>query len=283
MLDAIITGAGGFVGRALSRRLQGDGYEILALTRDHGDVADAAFWAKLPAARAVVHLAGRSYVPESWRMPSRFLETNVIGTQHALDWCRQHNARMIFASAYIYGIPARLPISETDPVNPNNPYALSKHIAEQCCEFAVRNHGLDVTILRIFNVFGHGQRDEFLMPTLIRQLENKEIHVMDLAPRRDYVYLADVVEAFARALGGPKGFQLFNVGSGKSYSVAEIVAALQDAAGTCLPVISAAQQRPQEIPDVRADIGLIDRELGWKPVFDLVGGLKDMLEGLNRE
>lgn len=283
MPDVIVTGAGGFIGRALCKRLWSDGCEVLALTRDDGDITDAALWAGLPPARAVVHLAGSSYVPDSWKAPAQFLEANVIGTQNALDWCKHHGARMVFASAYVYGIPNRLPIKEADSVQPNNPYALSKHMAERCCEFAARNFGVDATALRVFNVFGHGQRDEFLIPTLIRQLKEKEIHVSDLVPRRDYVYLSDVVEAFVRALKGPSGFHVFNIGSGQSYSVAEIVAAIQDVAGTRLPVISAAERRLQEIPDVRADISLAGEILGWTPVVDLVAGLKNLVKDMNHE
>lgn len=279
MLDVIITGAGGFIGRALRKRLTDDGLHVLALNHSDGNVADPAFWSRLPAARALIHLAARSYVPDSWKAPADFLETNVVGTQYALEWCCRHQARMVFASAYLYGIPVRLPINETDRVSPNNPYALSKHLAEQCCEFASRNDGLDVTILRVFNVFGRGQRDEFLLPTLIQQLDEQEVRVMDISPRRDYVYLPDVVDAFFRALQGPQGFHVFNIGSGKSYSVAEIVETLLSIAGKRLPIISTAEPRRQEIPDVRADIDLAGRELGWKPAFDLAAGLKDMLEG----
>ena len=278
MFDVVVTGSGGFIGQALTRRLKAGGCEVLALTRAEGDVADAAFWAKLPPARALVHLAGRAYVPDSWKHPAQFLEANVIGTQHGLDWCRQHGARMVLASAYVYGIPARLPIRETDAVSPNNPYAFSKRVAEQCCEFAARYFGLDATVLRIFNVFGRGQKDEFLIPTLIGQLSGKEIRVMDLAPRRDYVYLPDVVDAFVRALDAPKGVHVLNIGSGRSYSVADIVATLQEVAGTSLPVVSAEVPRRQEILDVRADVDLAARTLGWVPRFDLAAGVKDMLK-----
>lgn len=278
MPDVIVTGGRGFIGHALHRRLIQDGRAVLALSRADGDVGDAAFWDRLPAAPVLVHLAARSYVPESWQQPAAFLAANVVATQHALDWCRRHRARMVFASAYVYGIPARLPIREADPVRPNNPYALSKHLAEQCCEFAGRFQGVDVTVLRVFNVFGRGQRAEFLLPTLIRQLAGPAIRVMDLAPRRDYVYLPDVVEAFVRALDAPPGFHCLNIGSGTSYSVAEIVAALQAVAGTALPVVSTAEPRPQEIPDVRADIGLAGAVLGWRPAFDLAAGLRDMVE-----
>lgn len=278
MLDVLVTGAGGFIGQALCSYLRTDGRNVLGLLRADGDVTDPLLWERLPPARAVMHLAARSYVPDSWKAPARFLATNVDGTQHALDWCRRHGARMVFSSAYVYGIPSRLPICESDPVRPNNPYALSKYLGEQCCEFAARYLGVDATVLRVFNVFGRGQRGEFLLPTLVTQLTGNEIRVRDLTPRRDYIYLPDVIEAFVRALDTPAGFHCLNIGSGKSYSVDEIVAALQAAAGTELPVVTEVEPRPQEIPDVRADIRLAGEVLGWKPRFDLVAGIDHMMK-----
>ena len=283
MPEIIVTGAAGFIGRALCKRLSADGRDVLAVSRSDGDVADSGLWDRLPPARVLVHLAARSYVPDSWHVPSQFVSENVAGTQLALGWCRRHGVRMVFSSAYVYGIPADLPIRETDPVQPNNPYALSKHLGEQCCEFASRFWGVDVTILRVFNVFGTGQRKAFLIPTLLSQLAGDTIRVMDLRPRRDYLYLPDVVDAYVRALDAPSGLLKVNIGSGMSYSVAEIVAMLQAAAGTHLPVLSSEQARPQEIPDVRADISLAAQALGWKPCFDLAAGIRDMLKDVDHE
>lgn len=283
MPDVIVTGAVGFIGRALCKRLAEEGHDVLALSRDKGDVAEGGFWDDLPPARALVHLAGRSYVPDSWAVPAEYMTANVVGTQRAIEWCRRQGARLVFASAYVYGIPSSLPIRESDSPRPNNPYALSKYMAEQCCEFAAHCQGVDSVVLRLFNVFGRGQRENFLLPTLMRQLAGSEIRVMDLEPRRDYVYLPDVVDAFVRALDAPSGFHRLNIGVGQSHSVAEIVAALQAEAGTDLPVVSQAEPRPQEIPDVRADIGLAGEVLGWKPGFDLAAGIHDMLKGDNRE
>jgi nucleoside-diphosphate-sugar epimerase len=280
MVDVLITGAGGFIGQTLVRRLRDEGCEVLALARADGDVVAEATWTKLPAARWVIHLAGRSYIPDSWRQGEAFTEANVLGTQRALAYCKRHGARMVYASAYVYGIPARLPIAESDPVRPNNPYALSKYMGEQLCEFASRYQDVPATAFRIFNVFGERQRPEFLIPTLISQvLEGKEIRVMDLAPRRDYVFVEDVAEAFVKALAAPPGFHCANIGSGTSYSVKQIIDVIQSAAGTSLPVISQSSERPQEIPDVQADITLAREALGWSPRWTFAEGIRKVLNG----
>lgn len=277
MFDVLLTGAEGFIGRALQKRLKSEGVEVCPLSRKNGDIADSRYWSTLPKAKAIVHLAASSYVPDSWKMVPAFLEANVIGTQHALEWCKRNNAHMVMASAYVYGIPTHLPILESDNPVPNNPYALSKYLAEQCAMFAAKFSEVDVTILRLFNVFGLGQREEFLIPTLLKQLSGSEIKVMDLAPRRDYIYLEDVVDAFMLALKNPSGFQCLNIGSGVSHSIAEVVETIQLIAGTELPVRSTMQSRFQEIPDVRANISKAKEVLGWEPVYDLASGIREML------
>jgi GDP-4-dehydro-6-deoxy-D-mannose reductase len=279
MIDAIVTGAGGFIGQALCADLRAKGWNILALTSAHGDVAESGTWRPLPPARVVFHLAGRSFVPDSWTRGPDFVNVNVAGTEHALAYCRQQGARLVLASAYVYGIPQRLPIRESDPASPNNPYALTKRLAEQLCEFAAQYQGVVATALRLFNVFGPGQRAEFLIPKVLQQVRaGQEIRLLDLTPRRDYVYLSDVVDAFVKASEVSAGFHSINVGSGYSLSVAEIVEKIQVVAGTRLPVASDSVERRQEIPDVVADIALAQQVLGWRPQLSFEAGIEQILK-----
>ncbi|MEO8389145.1 NAD(P)-dependent oxidoreductase [Polaromonas sp.] len=280
MLDAIVTGAGGFVGRALTAEMARQGLSLLALERQHGDVAHSATWQNLPQAKAVIHLAGRSYVPDSWQKGPEFVEANLLGTERALAYCRQHGARMVYASAYVYGIPQGLPIAETHPAKPNNPYAMSKYLAEQLCEFASKYQGVSATVLRVFNVFGAGQRAEFLIPAILSQVvAGKEIRVLDLKPRRDYVFIDDVVSAFLQSLQSTSTYEKINIGSGVSYSVQDVIDVIQSVAGTSLPVVSQSSERAQEIPDVMADISLARRNLSWTPRWTFTDGVQKILNG----
>lgn len=278
MIEVMVTGAGGFIGRAVVQALHAQGIATYAMRRADGDMLEASTWAKLPTARTVFHLAGRGYVPDSWKHPADYIETNVTGTQRALDYCRAHGAALVHASAYVYGIPGALPIREEDVPHPNNPYALSKLLAEQCAEFAARYSGINVTLLRLFNVYGPGQPDHFLIPQILKHIKAREpIQVLDLTPRRDYVYVSDIAEAFIKARKpGPEACRTINIGSGESYSVQQIIDVAQRVAGTSLPVISAQQTRPQEIPDVVADISRARRLLDWTPRHRLEDGIRNL-------
>ncbi|WP_294258309.1 NAD(P)-dependent oxidoreductase [Propionivibrio sp.] len=266
------------MGRALCQRLQSDGVSLLGVDRSDGDVAESRTWDALPPAKVVIHLAGRSYVPDSWKDSAGFLQSNMLGTENALAYCRRHGARIVYISAYVYGAPELLPISESHPARPNNPYALSKYLAEQLCNFAYTYQEVQASVLRLFNVFGPGQRAEFLIPAIVEQvLAGKEIRILDLHPRRDYVYLDDVVDAIIKAAAISKGFHVFNIGSGVSLSVSEVIEQIQGAADTNLPVTSSARERPQEIPDVRADITQARQILGWEPRWSFLRGVQQLL------
>ncbi|MGO9173602.1 MAG: NAD-dependent epimerase/dehydratase family protein [Rhodomicrobium sp.] len=280
MIDALVTGAHGFIGRALVQRLQTvERLNVLAAGRAEGDVASAKFWEGLEPAKTVFHLAGRTYVPDSWRTPAEFLQTNVIGTEQALAYCRRHNASLVLASAYVYGIPERLPIHEEDPVRPNNPYALSKLMAEELCEFASRVHNVRAAALRLFNVYGPGQRSDFLIPSIVRQVrQGQEIRVLTLSPRRDYVFVDDIVEAMVRCSSLPAGFFRVNIGSGTSHSVAEVIEIIQKLARTSLPVFSSETGRPQEIPETVAAISHAADLLGWTPRCSFEEGIRQLFQ-----
>src|SRR6476646_8122143 len=277
MSRVLVTGASGFIGTHLVPRLRAAGHEVLPMSRTSGEVSDAATWKAYPAADAVVHLAARSFVPDSWAAPSAFLRTNVLGTVEAIEYCRAHGASLVFPSSYMYGHAAEQPIPESAPVVAKNPYALSKKIAEDACEFFADRFDLPITILRPFNIYGPGQSDAFLVPTIVNQVRaGREIRVKDLEPRRDYVYVIDVVEAMMTAMASPRGFQVFNIGSGTSHSVAELIRIVQEVWGTNLPVRSDGERRPDEIMDTVADISRAERHLSWRPRFTLRQGLEHL-------
>jgi len=263
--------------------LRAHGHVPIGLTRANGDVADHVTWTTLPDTDCVVHLAGRSFVPDSWREPDEFIRTNVMGTTRALEYCRRRGATMVFLSSYMYGVPKELPIPESAPIVARNPYALSKQLAEETCRYFAAAFGLGTTVLRPFNIYGPGQREPFLIPHVIRQMQDGTvIRVKDLRPRRDYVYVADVVDGILRSLDGGSGYRVLNLGSGHSCSVAELIAELQRVAGTTLPVVSDEAPRAEEVMDTVADVRAAERQLGWRPHTPLADGLAATLEAAHQ-
>jgi nucleoside-diphosphate-sugar epimerase len=277
---ALITGSTGFIGRALKHRLLNDGYEISELNSD-SDIRRANSFLRFIDLNisCVFHLAGKTYVPESWQNPGEFYHVNVMGTENVLEFCRIKSIPLIHTSSYLYGKPEKLPISENHPILPNHPYAHSKHLAEQLCEFYAREFGATVVILRPFNIYGPGQSDRFLIPSIVRQaLEGKNIKVNALAPRRDYVYLDDAVDAMvcaAENLFMP--FAVYNIGSGYSLSVHEVIREVLGIVNIDIPVISEDVVRKNEINDVIADITMAKRELGWQPQYPFHQGIDKVI------
>lgn len=277
MRKLLITGADGMVGTHLCRQLPAANYSFTRLTRKNGDIADTNTWQSIEPHDVVIHLAAQTFVPNSWKNPSLFIETNAIGTLQALEYCRKHGAALIFMSSYLYGNPAALPIPESAALCTPNPYALSKKTAEDFCRFYHSSYQVPVSILRPFNLYGEGQDTSFLIPMLIQQsLEKETFRVKDLHPRRDYLYIDDFIKALIACIP-LQGYQVLNIGAGISYSVQDIINTLQQIQQTNLPVLSEEQQRPNEIMDTVADISEAKKLLHWQPNTSLETGLRRMI------
>jgi nucleoside-diphosphate-sugar epimerase len=276
----LVSGASGFVGRALVSRLQSMGHQVVPLTSADGPVEDPQTWQRVDAEGIgrVFHLAGKTFVPESWRDPAGFLRTNVLGVVNALEFCRARGASLTYVSAYVYGQQRTLPIAENAVAEPNNPYALSKRTAELWCEFYSRAHGAAVTVLRPFNVYGPGQDARFLIPTVVRHaLLEDAIRVDDLHPRRDYIFIEDLVDALLLTLKPSRGFSVYNIGSGASLSVQQVIDCVQRAARTNKNIVCKNLVRPNELDDVVADIALASEALGWRPRHSFEQGITIMV------
>lgn len=282
----LVTGAGGFIGSALVDHLKEKGEAVMGLTSAKLDVTDPRSVAELKAEEIshIVHMAGKTFVPKSWEEPELFFHTNTFGTLQLLEFCKKHDIPMTYISAYIYGPPEKIPIKETDKIAPNNPYAKSKHMAEELCEFYAEQFGVKVSIIRPFNVYGAGQKESFLIPQIIAHaMKEKCIRVMDLTPKRDYIYLTDLLEAVYLTIKKVQDYDVFNIGSGISYSVGEVIDMVQNILGTHKRVECKDQVRKNELNDVVADISHAKEVLGWKPMHSLQEGLMEMIARLQKE
>jgi len=275
-----VTGSNGFIGRHLCRALIAENMDVIPLTRERVnlDFETPSF----EGADHVVHLAALSYVPESWKDPTSFYQTNVMGTVHVLEAAQRFEVPVTHISSYIYGQPEYLPIDEDHPVKAENPYMQSKILAEQACEFYKKNFNLQVCIMRPFNLYGKGQRSNFLIPLIVSQVlddKKESISLESLTPKRDFVHISDLVQAILLNIKKPSNY-IFNIASGQSYSVLEVTELIMQASGINKNIIGGKKERPNEINDTRASIERARSILDWEPKIDIRQGIGNILKEL---
>lgn len=275
----LVTGSGGFMGRALTTALRADAHDVFAMTRAHGDIVEPKTFASLDIGPVdiVFHLAGKTDVAQSWKRPGDYYSVNVMGTQRALEFCREKGAKFLYLGTYVYGAPRYLPVDEQHPVNPANPYTHSKWLGEELCRFYASRYDMPSICVRMFNIYGPGQSEHFLVPHLLQELRRGEsVRVRSLAPRRDMLYIDDALDALRRMCQSSHT-GVYNLGYGASWSVAEIVATLQDLLKTSLPVRQEGELPPHEVMDIVADTRRVCEDFQWRPRHDLRAGLKRVI------
>lgn len=273
-----VTGSGGFIGSYLLPALKKEGHEIIELTLEKDfDVMDFNSMQKIPEFEKMIHLAAMSYVPDSFINPYDFYKVNILSTLNVLEVCRQRNAGMIFMSSYVYGAPDYLPIDEKHPIKAFNPYSQSKLSAEQICTGYSRDFNMDVVVLRPFNLYGFGQKENFLIPTIIKQAHSGKIILKDPEPKRDMLYIEDFIDAVIKSCS-VKGNALYNVGYGKSFTINEMANAVCDAFHKEIKLEFTGEKRTGEVMNTIADITAITEATGWKPKTSLTEGIKLTVE-----
>ena len=277
--NVLVTGSEGFVGKHLCKALHDSDKEVQRcdLTLGH-DITFFETFSEFSKPSTIIHLAAFLKGRKSQADLHKTFHVNVTGTLNALEAARRWDAAFIFASSYVYGIPKHLPIAENYPLIATNPYMQSKILAEELCKRYSEEYRLPIVIFRPFNIYGPGQSDDFLIPSVLKQLASGTITLLDGSPRRDYVHVSDVVRAYVMALSALKpGCAVFNLGTGQSFSVSEVMRIIKKHEGKIEIKFSGAG-KPNDIPDCYADISKIRRELGWSPQISLEEGLAALVK-----
>ncbi len=232
----------------------------------------------------VYHLASITNSENAFQKPTDFYKVNFLGTLNILEMCRVNEVkRIVFISSYVYGVPEYLPIDENHPVNPVNPYTGSKLLSEKLLMQYSDYYGLNCLILRPFNIYGEREAIHFLIPKLMKQVFSKNIILRDPEPKRDFLYISDMIDAIIKAGRYEKGgVNIFNIGYGKSYSVREIVDLIvslyENNYGKKVNVTYLGIKRKNEVADIVADITKSRKELKWEPRVDINEGIRRTFE-----
>ena len=271
----LVTGANGFLGRNLVAKLNSLGVNNIGLLREDFDIVDDDI-NTLERCDLVVHLAAYVNPIESWKKFDKCLSVNVNGTKKILDYALKNKSNVIYLNTYVYGIPGDLPIGESAKTNPNTPYGVSKLMGEQLCEFYANYQGINVTSLRLFNVYGDSSNENFLVNKIFHQYKNgsSEIKVFSENTYRDFVHVDDVVDSIICACDKMNKFKVFNIGSGESLSSRDIYNILNELVGSQLYFSCTGEERENDVLDIRADISKAAEGLNWTPKISMYEGIK---------
>jgi GDP-4-dehydro-6-deoxy-D-mannose reductase len=309
-MRALITGINGFVGGHLAEHLLSLGrYEVWGLTRApgrlppflhgrvcevHADLSDPeATMAAVVAAQpgVIFHLAGQPFVPESFRDPAGTLATNTLGALHLFLTLIEYRMRarvVVIGTNEEYGTitEADLPIDESTPLRPANPYGVSKAAQSLLAQQYHQSHGLDVVRVRPFTHIGPRQNERFVTASFARQIARIErglqapvVQVGNLSARRDFTDVRDMVRAYALLAEHGEPGAVYNAGSGEAVMVRELLDYLLEASTARVEVrLNPELMRPIDIPLVVCDATRLRERTGWAPQFSLRQTLADILD-----
>lgn len=303
-MKAVVTGAAGFIGSHLSEMLLQSGYEVVGLDNLSRGRLENLFECEKSAkfsfvkadirhpneiekhfqgADVVFHLAALADIVPSVENPKDYFDVNVQGSFNILEAARKNSVkRFIYAaSSTCYGMATIFPTPESAPISPRYPYALTKNLGEQMVMHWGELYGLEVISLRMFNVYGprakaSGTYGAVFGVFLAQLLHGRPLTIVgDGNQTRDFTYVADVAEAFIKAFESREKCEIFNVGSGGTYSINTLVKLLEAKSVVHIP------KRPGEPDCTFADISKIKEKLHFEPKVSFEEGVRRLRMKIN--
>ncbi len=317
MKNILVTGGAGFIGSHLVDRLLGEGAWRVAVVDDFNDFYEpevkrrnVSEHLKNPAyslhetdirdrARleeifkeenfdAVVHLAARAGVRPSLAEPALYNETNVAGTLNLLELARAYQVKQFVfgSSSSVYGINAKVPFSEEDPIRqPISPYAVTKAAGELLCHTYSHLYGVRCVCLRFFTVYGARQRPDLAIHKFAKLIDaGRPIPVFgDGTTRRDYTYIDDIIAGVRASIDyDASDYEVFNLGESQTVELRELIALLEKELDRHA-IIERQPPQPGDVPQTFADVGKARRLLGYDPRTKIEDGVKRFVEWFRRE
>jgi len=312
MKNFLITGGAGFIGSHLVDRLRATDVEQVVVVDDFNDfydptikhdnirehlndprysihevdIRDHAALKKVFVTTnfdCVVHLAARAGVRPSLSEPQLYSETNINGTLNLLELARQHGVKQFIfgSSSSVYGINAKVPFSEDDPIRqPISPYAATKGAGELLCHTYSHLYGLRCVCLRFFTVYGPRQRPDLAIHKFAKLISaHKPIPVFgDGTTRRDYTYVDDIIDGVLAAIHyNASNYEVFNLGESRTVELNELISLLEKELDIHA-IIDRQPPQPGDVPQTFADISKARALLGYDPKTQIEEGLHRFVE-----
>ncbi len=310
-MKCLVTGAAGFIGSHLCRRLLGEGYHVEGIDSFHDfypkwikekNIKDLLQEEKfqfhekdlnvidlssiLRETNWVFHLAAQAGVRSSWG--SQFYEytkNNIEATQKILEAAVQHpQDRLIYASSSsVYGNCPEIPMSEKSPLSPFSPYGVTKLAGENLCSLYFKNYDVPCISLRFFTVYGPGQRPDMAFHKFFKSmLEDKEVYLYgDGKQTRDFTYITDIVEACFSCLNNSKKGEIYNIGGGNRQKLEDIFPVMEDICQKKIKIVQKNKQKG-DVLHTYADIEKAEKDLNYSPEITVQEGLKKEWEWIQK-
>ena len=301
-MGILVTGGTGFIGSHMIPELIKKGYDVYSMERyvtgrigqlhrvktvyaDLNDGFTVRKAIRTVKPEAVIHLASISAVSYSYEHPQEVTQTNLVGTINLAEACLRETdnfKQFLFAgTSEEYGNNGFESQKEDNPLCPASPYAVSKVACENYLNYMNEAYDFPTTILRPFNTYGRKKDYHFLIEkTIVQMLTQKEVRLIDPTPVRDWMYVADHVNAYLTCLKNEKALgETFNFCTGKGLTVKETVEKIASIIGFKGEVQwGSAPERPTESKIIIGSNGKAFNILGWKPQYSLENGLKETIE-----
>lgn len=303
MKKVLIFGVGGFVGPYLSQEFLDEGYEVCGSDIVKGDrlqkevsfyqadLLDVDGVARIiheTKPSIIINLAAVSSVGQSWKIPQKTIEVNIVGTLNILEAVKAMKPMpkvLLIGSSEEYDISDK-PINELTMLRANNPYGISKVAQERFANIYKVQYGMQIYHVRPFNHTGVGQRDSFVLPSFCKQAAEIEksgkpgvIKVGNLMARRDFGHVKDLMRAYRMIVESPYCDTVYNVGTGKAHSLREMLNYIISLCTQPIKVeVDPERVRPIDNPVICCDYSKIKNELGWEPQYKVFDALKEMFE-----
>lgn len=300
----IITGCNGFLGRALLRTLSDSKFEIFGIDNElsgssrlspedmksmhfhKADIRDSSFISKLIKEikpTSLIHLAAIHFIPRCEKDPEEAISTNILGTVNLVN-SLDSGTNLIFASTGAIYSPSLLPHREEDEALPQDIYGFTKLHCEQYISYISNIKRLNTTTLRLFNLVGEGETNPHLLPDIFSQISLglRDISLGNISPKRDYINIRDVTSLILNILNSKEkneGVNTFNIGSGKSFSVEEIILKISQILGEKISInIDNNKLRKVDRPNLCSNNSKASDFFDWKPIISIEDTIKELLK-----